>query len=507
VPARQRRSLAAILFAGPAIEAQIAARANPGGLVATVLRSAKSGASAAASSAAKTEGRIILDVSSLVRWVGTPIGILRVEHALATYARASRPDIVLAVYDPAIPAFRQVSPDWAGTVLGWDGAIDALTFDHRRHWPLLRRWLSPRYPLLMALERRRLTAGSARLRHFTGCLQQVLWLGRPLPAPFTGHDHRRIAVVSADHALGQPLVPGPQDTVVTAGYDWVNQSPARIDAGRRHHGFRYVAMCHDIIALQFPDLLPDHAVAAFRSYWPAMLSAADRILVNSRQVELDIRAYCASAAIPPADIRRVTLGFDPPRSQPPAILPAGLEPQRFILFVSTIEPRKGHAELLRFWERLLAAGVPQRLRFKLVLIGRGGWNVEALLRRIDEPAAFEGCLLHLEDIDDAQLSALYDDAAFCVHPSRYEGFGLPILEAFAHGKAVIASTSGALPETVDGFSPCLDLADEEAWFAMLRRWIEEPAARAPYEAKIRDSFAGPDWDQAAARIFEAALAP
>ena len=148
--------------------------------------------------------------------------------------------------------------------------------------------------------------------------------------------------------------------------------------------------------------------------------------------------------------------------------------------------------------------MPQRHRFKLVLVGRRGWKVEALMRRIDDPAAFEGSLLHLEDIDDARLSALYAAAAFCVHPSRYEGFGLPILEAFAHGKAVIASTGGALPETVNGLSPCLDLADEEAWFAMLKRWIEEPAARAPYEAMIRDSFAWPDWDQAAARIFDAA---
>lgn len=475
--------------------------------MATALRSAKSGASAAASNAAESGERIILDVSSLARWVGTPIGILRVEHALATYARASRPDIVLAVYDPTIPAFRQVSPDWAGTVLGWDGAIDALSFDYRRHWPLLRRWRSPRYPLLMALERHRLTAGSARLRRFIGWLQQALWLGRPLPAPFTSLDRRRIAVVPTALALGQSLVLGPRDTVVSTGYDWINQSPARIDAGRRRHGFRYVAMCHDIIALQFPDLLPDHAVAAFRSYWPAMLSAADRILVNSRQVESDIRAYCASAAIRPAEIRRVMPGFDSPRSQPPAPLPPGLEPQRFVLFVSTIEPRKGHDELIHLWERLLAAGVPQRHRFKLVLIGRRGWNVEALIRRIDDPAAFKGSMLHLEDIDDARLSALYVAAAFCVHPSRYEGFGLPILEAFAHGKAVIASTGGALPETVNGLSPCLDLADEEAWFAMLKRWIEGPAARAPYEAKIRDSFAWPDWDEAAARIFEAALAP
>jgi glycosyltransferase involved in cell wall biosynthesis len=480
--------------------------------VATTLRSTELGTSparhdAAKFGAAKAGARTILDVSSLARWVGTPIGILRVEHALATYASTSRPDIVLAVYDRTISALRQVSPDWLETILGWHGAIDALTFDYRRHWPLLRSWGSPRYPLLMVLEGRRLRASSAWARDFIGWLQHALWLGRPLPAPFTDRHGQRISVIPVALALGRTLVLGPRDTVLTAGYDWVNQSPARIDAERRRDGFRYVAMCHDIIALQFPDLLPDHAVAAFRSYWPGMFSAADRILVNSRRVETDIREYCASAGIQPADIRLVAPGFDRPRGQSPASLPPGLEPQRFALFVSTIEPRKGHAGLIRLWERLLAAGIPQRHRFKLVFVGRRGWDVEALLRRIDDPTAFEGSLIHLDDIDDAQLSAIYAAAAFCVHPSRYEGFGLSILEGFAHGKAVIASTGGALPETVNGLSPCLDLADEEAWFATLKRWIEDPAARAPYEAKIRDSFAWPDWDETAADIFEAASAP
>jgi glycosyltransferase involved in cell wall biosynthesis len=448
--------------------------------------------------------RTILDVSSLARWVGPPVGILRVEQALAAYARAQRPDIVLSIYDTVAQSFREVATAWAGSIIGWDGAIDAVTFDHRRHWSLLRRWRSPRHPMLMALERKRLTAYSAGACHIIDAMQKIIRMRRRLPPPFAGHDGRRRQIVPVELALGPALSLGPQDTVLTVGYDWAHQDPCLIDAQRRRSGFRYVAMCHDIMALRSPEFLSDHSAAAFRRYWTAMFSMADRILVHSGAVESDIRDYCTDAGIELADMRVVRLGFDPPRERSSKQLPAGLDPGHFALFVGTIDPRKGHAMLLRLWARLLAAGVPQRHRFKLVFVGRRGWKVDTLLSEIEAFAATERSLVHLEELGDCELSALYAAAAFCVFPSLYEGFGLPIIEAFAHGRATIASTGGALPEMVGDLSPCLDPYDEEAWFIAIKRWIEDPEARAPYEERIRSSFSWPDWNAAAARIFEAA---
>jgi len=449
-------------------------------------------------------GRTILDVSSLARWVGPPGGILRVEHALAAYAMAERPDIVLSVYDPKAESFREVSAAWADSIIGWDGAMDAMTFDHRRHWSRLRRWRSPRHALLMALERLRLTTHATGLARFIDGLQKIACLPRQLPPPFAGRDGLRRKIVPVDLTLGQVLLLGPRDTVVTAGYDWGNQQPRRIQNHKRQAGFRYVALCHDIMGLRTPEFLPSHAAAAFQRYWNAMFSMADRILVTAHCVESEMRDYCANAGIGLVETRVVPLGYDPPRQRSGAPLPRGLEPRQFALFVSTIDPRKGHALLIRLWARLLAEGVPQRHRFKLVFVGRRGWGVDALLRHIDAFAALEPSLVHLEEHDDNGLSAFYDSAAFCVFPSLYEGFGLPIIEAFAHGKAVIASNGGTLPETVGTLSPCLDPVDEEAWFVTLKSWIENPEARALYETRIQDSFSWPNWSEAAARIFEAA---
>ena len=101
----------------------------------------------------------------------------------------------------------------------------------------------------------------------------------------------------------------------------------------------------------------------------------------------------------------------------------------------------------------------------------------------------------------------YRRAAFCLYPSLYEGYGLPVVEAFARGKAVLASSAGALPELAADFSPCLEAEDEAAWRIALKAWIVDPAARAPYEQAIAERFRHPAWAEAAASVFAAVLEP
>ena len=158
--------------------------------------------------------------------------------------------------------------------------------------------------------------------------------------------------------------------------------------------------------------------------------------------------------------------------------------------------------LLRVWERLLARGVPQRHGFRLVFVGRAGWKVDAVLASLAAPGAYGGTVLHFQDLGDGAVDALYRSAAFCLYPSLSEGFGLPLIEAFARGRATLASSGGALPETAGALSPCLDPLDDAAWEAALVEWIERPEARAPWEAAIRARFAHPRWPDAAAAILD-----
>jgi glycosyltransferase involved in cell wall biosynthesis len=445
--------------------------------------------------------RLILDISTAMGWTGPATGIVRVEQELARHAMRRRPDIILAVHDLARDCLLPVAPAWRETLLGPDAVIDSATQDFRRGRTAWRNLLSWRYPALMALERRRLT-GTPLVRALAGCAQAVVLRLRRSRAPFIDRRGNRCSVVTSDMAFGAPLALGPADVVLAGGAGW-QHAGASLAGLQRRQGFRLAAMCYDLLPLTHAAFFRPGEIPPFRQYWQAMLPAVSLIICNSRCVAADVRDYAAAQGLAVREPTVLSLGYRPRSAGTMPALRAPLVAGKYALFVSTIEPRKGHAVLLDAWRRLLAAGVPQQSGFRLVFAGRRGWMVDDVLGALDSPA-LAASVLHIQDADDADLERLYHDAAFCVFPSRYEGFGLPIIEAFAHGKAVLASTGGAVPEVVAGLSPCLDPLDAAAWAGALGDWIAKPAEVAAWEARIAASFRAPSWPDAAEAIFQTA---
>lgn len=296
------------------------------------------------------------------------------------------------------------------------------------------------------------------------------------------------------------------DILICAGSGWGHTNIDVLRDLRLRKGVRMVLLCYDLIPLLWPQFYRKHDVDLFRSYMHRALATADRIIVTSRKTQDDCRAYCARHQIPAGDIVVAPLGFDVRiEGSPAAALPSDLESGQFVLMVSTIEPRKGHRLLYRVWRRLIADGVVQANGFKLVFAGRLGWMIDDLVLEMRSAAPVADCPRIITDADDRLLSALYAGAAFCVYPSAYEGYGLPVVEAFAHGKATLVSTGGALPELARDFSPCLDATDEDAWYGAMKQWIECPQARKPFEEAIQRRFRHPTWSEAAAIFFSHAI--
>jgi glycosyltransferase involved in cell wall biosynthesis len=270
---------------------------------------------------------------------------------------------------------------------------------------------------------------------------------------------------------------------------------------KRNSGCRFVLFCHDIIPLMSPQWFKKADAELLRVYYSAAFPAADLVVFSSRVIEKDTRSYCAAHGISLRATAICTLGANAAAVAQAGRLPAGLEPGHYALLVGTIEPRKGHRLIHEIWKDLLASGIPQRARFKLVFAGREGWMVDDLMSDLRRTCEDTDSLRLITDADDATLTVLYRYAAFCLLPSRYEGFGLPAVEAFFHAKAVLASTGGAVPEVVRDFSPCLDPEDAVEWRRKLQSWIEDSSVRAPYEARIRASFRHPNWDESAREFF------
>jgi glycosyltransferase involved in cell wall biosynthesis len=460
-------------------------------------------------------GRIIFDVTTSMHWTGPPVGIIRVERQLALWALNNLPDVAFVFFDPRRMAYCELKTDVRPFLLG-DAAFETLGLPDpaqsgRRKTdraPAALRslvlWIGrPRRMLLGQLEAVRLSTGRPSLRRLVSRLQVFLMSKKYRDIMFHTDGTRR-PFLPYQIALAPPLPLLPSDTLICAGAGWAHTNIRAIPDMKSCLKFRFVFFCYDLIPLLFPQFYSKHDVDMFRTYMHEALAIADLMVVTSQRIKEDCQHYLIQQGIEAGKIAFVPLGFDVEERDsgiPP--LPDGLLPGRYVLMVSTIEPRKGHRLLYNVWRRLTADGVTQSCQFKLIFVGRRGWMVDDLLRQIRADRAVSDQIVIMHGVNDDLLKALYEQAAFCVYPSHYEGYGLPICEAFAHGKAVFASTGGALPELARGFSPCVDADDEDAWYKIIREWIEHPHARIPFEQAIRHQFRHPTWSEAAALFFSA----
>jgi glycosyltransferase involved in cell wall biosynthesis len=457
--------------------------------------------------------RIAFNLTTTAMWSGPPVGMVRAESEFGRWGLRHLDRLIPAFFDPGTGSFRELDRKVASDLISQRTAIDTLSFvsparkgkrkTDRIPKPLqpLAMWLlQSRRMALQTLERLRLAHPNGRAAAIADTMQRAI-MGDKYRPVMVRPDGSRRAYVTTDMILGSPIELTSRDTLVCAGAGWTHDDIRAIAEEKRRTGFRFVLLCFDIIPLMFPQFYKAADVAIHRDYCHIAFPLADLVVFNSNTVAADVRAYCEANGLALGTTAVSTLGADIRPATTNAPLPAGLEPDRYALLVSTIEPRKGHRMIYEVWLALLEAGVPQRTRFKLVFAGRIGWMVDDLVEGLRRDPRLAGTIEILTDADDDEIAALYRHAAFCLYPSRYEGYGLPVIESFFHGKAVLASTGGAVPEVVGAFSPCLDPEDGAGWLDMLRLWIEKPEARSPYVERIRTSFHPPTWDQSAEAFF------
>jgi glycosyltransferase involved in cell wall biosynthesis len=149
-------------------------------------------------------------------------------------------------------------------------------------------------------------------------------------------------------------------------------------------------------------------------------------------------------------------------------------PERYLLFVGVLEPRKNVIGLLESF-----AAVRDRIPHSLVLAGRSGWQTRAVFAAI-ERLRLHDRVVRTDYVPPADLVVIYRHADGFVYPSFYEGFGMPVLEAMSCGVPVITSNRSALPE-VTGDAAVL-VAPED------RRALGEAMVRVVSDGRLRDDL-------------------
>jgi glycosyltransferase involved in cell wall biosynthesis len=198
--------------------------------------------------------------------------------------------------------------------------------------------------------------------------------------------------------------------------------------------------------------------------YPRSMERAERIIAVSRFTLRTLEERCG---VPPGKGVVVPHGVDRMPEATPAI-PGGLAPGTYLYFPATTWPHKGHDRLLRAFAALRRSG---RLDGRLVLTGQRTPSWERRLVPLARTLGVEGDVLHLGLVSRGEVAALLAGSLAVVFPTRFEGFGIPVVEAASVGARVVASRLEVFDEIGLPSENQIDFDDPEA----LARALELPA--------------------------------
>jgi glycosyltransferase involved in cell wall biosynthesis len=260
---------------------------------------------------------------------------------------------------------------------------------------------------------------------------------------------------------------------------------------------RMVTTIHDLVFMRYPETFGYMRRNYFHWAIPRSAYGAARVIADS---EATARDLVDLLQVRRDRIRVVPLGiggefFEPPG--PEAIEQARAElrlPERYVLTVGTVEPRKNLVRLLQGF-----AIAKERLGRRcpaLVLVGRKGWKYDDVFTQIVD-LELRGDVIWTDFLIDETVRALYHHAAVFVYVSLHEGFGLPLLEAMASGVAVVASDCSSMPEVVGDAGVLADPMDPESIGEALVGLLKNDERCKDLAAKARERAASFSWEKTA----------
>lgn len=250
------------------------------------------------------------------------------------------------------------------------------------------------------------------------------------------------------------------------GVDVFHGLSGELPIGLHRTGIKSVVTIHDLIFLRHPEFYKRIDAMLYAWKFRQTIKEADRIIAISQCTKRDILHFA------PVDADKISLVYQScgTRFRMPVSAPAKHAvreryalPARYIVSVGSIEERKNILLAVK-----ALAQLPQDI--SLVVVGRPT-PYSAMVARYAGEHGLSHRLLMLHHVGNDDLPAIYQMGEVCVYPSRYEGFGLPVIEAIQSGLPVVACTGSCLEEAGGEDSLYVDPDDSEALAAAVRRLL------------------------------------
>jgi glycosyltransferase involved in cell wall biosynthesis len=267
---------------------------------------------------------------------------------------------------------------------------------------------------------------------------------------------------------------------------------------------KVILTVHDLSFLVYPDFF-----SARKNFWHKMLGAkkliarADKIIAISENTKNDLIKL---ANVPAGKIEVVYSGvgaefqpLDATGDDLKKIKAKYSLPDKFILNIGTIEPRKNITGLIKAFDKIANA---QGLKdYFLIIVGAVGWKNKEVYQAINSAKNKERIKM-IGYIEKSERVYFYNLAKIFCYPSFYEGFGLPILEAMASGVPVITSNVSAIPEVAGDAALLIDPNDENSLAQAMLSIVQDEKLREAYSARGLECAKLFSWEKSAEKYLE-----
>ncbi len=286
---------------------------------------------------------------------------------------------------------------------------------------------------------------------------------------------------------------------------WHDTPPERY-RGYAALGAKIVILVHDILPITFPRFYQSpwchefrRNVVAAHSYAAAFCTVSDYTRHGLAELALRERLNPVPAMttyngfepmVSSTEMERTGRGHIPESGPISAVRALG----RYYVMVGSVEPKKGHRPVIGCFEEMWAAG----LQSNMVIIGRRGWMEQDAVAAIETSPFYRSKLFWFSGVDDFELGLIYESARALIFSSLGEGFGIPMIEAAAYGRPVIAYDTPIVQEILGGRARTFTTGSD-----LVARIVEMeqdgPHAKASADAS---QVAWPTWENYTPRVFD-----
>ncbi|MFH1827405.1 MAG: glycosyltransferase family 1 protein [bacterium] len=201
-----------------------------------------------------------------------------------------------------------------------------------------------------------------------------------------------------------------------------------------------IVTIHDLSYYYFPNEFLKRDLFKLKNWTKYSIHKAKKIIAVSENTKLDIIKFFG---IPKEKIQVIYNGYEKKiiKNDFDKKLINRVSKNLYILYVGTLQPRKNIQTLIDAFIKFLL----QNKNFRLVIAGKKGWLYSEIFKKVKE-SGFSKKIIFTDYVNNSTLKKLYQNAFCLVHPSLYEGFGIPLLEAMNEGCPIISSNTSSLPE-------------------------------------------------------------